>query len=445
MKDTAAVSAPLGNFSRLIDRIPEPFTLSLILTVIAFAAALAVGQKTAGQLAMSWTEGLWSISTFAMQMVLCLSTGFAFAQAPVLEKQLKKLCALPRSYAQSVALVAFVSMVLGVVHWGLGLAGGTLLVRQMKKTSMERGFGGPDGLLGAAGYLPLMIWHGGLSGSAPLLMSSDGHFMMAETGVLDLTTTIGHWSNIVMMAMMIPALTLICYRWARNYQEELTPVLKLREREERGESLFDSPELKLPWLGLSVGLVGLAFTAVWVAKTGFTHMGLDHLNSLFLFLGLTFHARLGSFLGAFKNGVQSSYSVVLLFPFYGALMSLVRDSGLAAMLSHSLAEVATTATLPLYTFFSACLLNIFIPSGGGQWVVQGPIAVAAGKELGLEPGLMVMAVAYGDQLTNMLQPFWALPLLGVTQISSKDLLRFTVPLMFFGGAFMAIGLFLHAI
>ena len=66
-----------------------------------------------------------------------------------------------------------------------------------------------------------------------------------------------------------------------------------------------------------------------------------------------------------------------------------------------------------------------VPSGGGQWAVQGPIVVEAAQALNVPIQKVVMALAYGDQLTNMLQPFWALPLLGITQLKAKDILPYS--------------------
>ena len=126
-------------------------------------------------------------------------------------------------------------------------------------------------------------------------------------------------------------------------------------------------------------------------------------------------------------------------------MALVKESGLALAFVESLTSIASSWSLPLLTFFSAGVLNIFIPSGGGQWAVQGPIAIQAGQNLGLAPELMIMAVAYGDQVTNMLQPFWALPLLGMNQLPARDLLRYTIPLMILGALFMMLTLFLRTL
>jgi short-chain fatty acids transporter len=100
--------------------------------------------------------------------------------------------------------------------------------------------------------------------------------------------------------------------------------------------------------------------------------------------------------------------------------------------SDALIELADASTLPFYTFLSAGLVNFFVPSGGGQWAIQGPIIVEAVQELHGDLSKTIMAMAYGDQLTNMLQPFWALPILGITRIKAHELLPYTFMLFCLG-------------
>jgi short-chain fatty acids transporter len=83
---------------------------------------------------------------------------------------------------------------------------------------------------------------------------------------------------------------------------------------------------------------------------------------------------------------------------------------------------------------------LFVPSGGGQWAIQGLIALQAGFAEGVDAGKMVMSVAYGDQLTNMLQPFWALPLLSITGVEAKDIVGYTAMLMIFALCWVTLGL-----
>ncbi len=79
----------------------------------------------------------------------------------------------------------------------------------------------------------------------------------------------------------------------------------------------------------------------------------------------------------------------------------------------------------MLAFFSAGIVNLLVPSGGGQWAVQGDILLGAGDALGVPPGTTVMAFAYGDAWTNTLQPFWALPLLGIMGLEAKQIVGYT--------------------
>ena len=89
-------------------------------------------------------------------------------------------------------------------------------------------------------------------------------------------------------------------------------------------------------------------------------------------------------------------------------------------------------TYPILTMISGGIVNIFVPSGGGQWAVQGLIVIQSALEMGVPVPKSIMALVYGDQLTNMLQPFWALPLLGITQIKAKHLISYTLIIMLVG-------------
>jgi short-chain fatty acids transporter len=53
-----------------------------------------------------------------------------------------------------------------------------------------------------------------------------------------------------------------------------------------------------------------------------------------------------------------------------------------------------------------------------------------------------MALAYGDQITNMLQPFWALPLLGITKLKAKEILPYSLLTMIIGGSIYIVGILL---
>ena len=126
-------------------------------------------------------------------------------------------------------------------------------------------------------------------------------------------------------------------------------------------------------------------------------------------------------------------------------MGVMRTTGLARDVADGIAAHASAELYGVVTFLSAGLVNLFVPSGGGQWAVQGRVALSAATELGVPVEQAIMAVAYGDQWTNMLQPFWALPLLAITGIRAKDILGYTALFLVVGGLWMAGALWVQAL
>ena len=56
--------------------------------------------------------------------------------------------------------------------------------------------------------------------------------------------------------------------------------------------------------------------------------------------------------------------------------------------------MATVKTLPLFTYWSAGLINFFVPSGGGQWAIQGPIMMKAAHNLGVDPMKVAISLSW---------------------------------------------------
>src|SRR5699024_1595655 len=117
-----------------------------------------------------------------------------------------------------------------------------------------------------------------------------------------------------------------------------------------------------------------------------------------------------------------------------------KSSGLIVVFSDSITSIATEYTLPFFTFLSAGVVNFFVPSGGGQWAIQGPIIIETSQQLGANLEKSILAMAYGDQLTNMLQPFWALPLLGITRLKPQQLLPYSAVVFLVGLLVFGVGL-----
>jgi short-chain fatty acids transporter len=280
-----------------------------------------------------------------------------------------------------------------------------------------------------------MVWHGGLSGSAPLKVAEPGHFLEGKIGVVGLGQTLGSWMNLGITGALVVVIPLTLWwmlprdeaRWA-----SVPEAILARDEAPGGAERWG-------WLGRGAGL-WVVCGVVWAVGSGGMVWGLDAINLGFFGLGLALHRGPGAYMAAVGEGVRGCAGVIAQFPLYFGIVGVLKVSGLAGMMAGWFVAVSSAQTLAVWTFLSAGLLNMLIPSGGGQWAVQGPVMVEAALRLGVEPARVVMALAYGDAWTNMLQPFWALPLLGVMGLEARQILGYTTVVMCVTGPVIVAGL-----
>ncbi len=428
--------------------VPDPFVVAVLLAVVVLVAAMLRGTPPVAALDAFAGTGLWRLLAFAMQMALMLLFGGALATAPPVARALARLAAVPRTPRGLVALVAGTSAALGVLNWSLGLVGGALLARAAGVRARREGFSLHYPILCAAGYVGLSVWHGGLSGSAPLKAASLadqrevlGARLADAVGAVPVEATLlspmNLWitGGLVLLApfafaAMVPAhdpAPAPCPRTAVPAPEPATdpPARGLLDR------LEDAAVLS--------AVLALLFLAGFARRVAAGGLDLDTVILGLWAAALVAHRRPSRFLRACDENVRSCTGVLVQFPIYAGIMGVMAASGLSQALSDVVASVGREAFLPA-VFASAALLNLFVPSGGGQWAVQGPIVLAAGERLAVDPAHAVLAVAYGDQWTNMLQPFWALPLLAITGIRARDLVGLSAVWMLFAGLWILAGL-----
>jgi short-chain fatty acids transporter len=436
------LGSALTRFTRRF--IPDPFVLAVLLTFVSFALAFAyVGPHPARVLA-AWFDGsghgkgFWNLLAFGMQMCLILVTGHALASSPPVRRALDRLADRARTPASAIAIVSAGAMLLALVNWGLGLIAGALLARQVGQRARERGMAVHYPLLAAAGYTGLLVWHGGLSGSAPLkvtlardLTEILGAGTAKAVGVMPLGSTIGSVSNLVGNALL---LVIVPFVLIRMLPRDPTRRSAAPELGALGAGAVDSPDTPAARLERSriltavLCLLGFATWIIIVRRQGLGRLDPNLINFLFLFLGVALHGSLVAYGRAINDAVQGCAGIILQFPFYAGIMGLLTGTGLIAAIAGAMARVGAGA-LPAVSFYSAGLVNLFVPSGGGQWAVQGPILMQAALRTHVSPPRLVMALAYGDQWTNMLQPFWALPLLGITRVAARDIIGYTAVLL----------------
>ena len=464
----------LEAYSRGFQRfLPSPFAIALILTAVAFVSAYAIGSDGFKPVLKAWSTGLWNpdLMRFGFQAMFMLVLGHVLALSKPVSKFLSVVVDLAmRNTRYAAAWVALFALLLGWINWGLGLVAGALLAKSVIDRSHTENAEVNPGLIGAAGYMGLLVWHSGLSGSAPLKVAEPGHLMSLYPNGANWTTPIEEaisisrtvfttWNFAITLAVIIAIVLLFIFLGSTVGSKKVKissndVVFNAQETnpmtEKRGtRSVADALD-KGRFLAWSFGIVCTG-TAIWLAVGSFgshtTSLGFvtpDWINLILLGLAMLAHGSVSNMLNALEKAIGGASGILLQFPIYFGIMGIVTGTGLADVLSGALVSATTPGTLPLAIFGSSGLLNIFVPSGGGQWAVQGPLVIESCHAMGISLEKGIMAMAYGDQWTNMLQPFWALPLLGITGLKARDILPYTLAALLVSGLVFVVSLLLFA-
>jgi len=420
-------------FVRLFERwMPDPFLFCVLLTALTFGLALALTDAGAGALVTHWYDGLWCILPFAMQMILILLTGYTLASSGPIQRGMVWLASKPKTQGGAIVLLTMASALAALLHWGFALVASALLARELGRRVPNCDFG----FLVAGAYSGFVIWGSGLSSSIALVSATQGsqmNFIAQYTGVdsVPLTETLLSPLNLALVLGTLVTLPLLFrLMMPRGEQIRVVDPQILAEPDNEEQNLPDelTPAQRLERSPLALYLLvllGGAFLVRHFWTRGFA-LDLNVVILLFLVLGMALHGRPAAYVRSFNHAARVAGPLALQYPLYGGIMGLMVGSGLAAKISEVCVATSTAATFPFLTFVGASVVNFFVPSGGGQWAVQGPVMIPAAVELGVSPATTAMAVAFGDQLTNMLQPFWALPLLAIARLGIRDIMGYCV-------------------
>lgn len=423
--------------------LPSPFSIAILLTLFTLILTLFISDKSPAILLFDWQEGLWSSSllAFAFQMMLMLVLGHTLALSSFFDKLISWLVKPITTTAKAAAIVTFATIIIAFINWGLGLIFGAILARKLGESFTRKQLPLNYPLIGAAGYVGLMVWHGGLSGSALTKVAESGHLQVISKNAslpeaIYYGDTVFSSMNISAFLLLLVLIPLTFYYLGTRVKSQI-PEIKtafintLENKNLEGAERIDQSQI----FSKTIGILLVAFAAFLALSYEGPSLGFitpNYINFSLLALCLLLHSSFTSFLSAVEDAITGSSGILIQFPLYFGILALMQSGGLIELVSNWFIEVSNTATLPLFTFFSAGLVNIFVPSGGGQWAIQGPIILEAATKLGVPLPKMILALAYGDQLTNMLQPFWALPLLSITGLKAKDILPYTLVLFLLG-------------
>ena len=447
--------------SRVAERaLPDAFIFLVLLTLIVFA--LGIGRGTSPREVLDlWGEGFFSILEFTMQSTLMLVLGFALANTPPVHKALRRFASLPRNETQVIIVTVLVMMAASWISWGFGLIAGGIVAREMGVVHRGKVH---YPLVVASAYAGFLVWHAGYGGSIPQLIATPGHFLEDKIGVIPVGETIFSTTTLAILAGLVVTVPVALVFMRPTAEERVSlPESVLSERNSTPDELRDETaapaygpgaahaqevEPRRPYLAerlelmrivpLILGILGLLYLVSYYAGGGVLNINMVIYS--FLVAGLLLMPSVREYLNQLGGGAKVAAAIIVQFPFYGALMGVMVGTGMAAALANFFVGISSAETLPFWAFISGGIINMFVPSGGGQWAVQGPIMMEAASQLGADNGATAMGVAWGDAWTNMIQPFWALPLLAIAGLGIRAIMGYTAVLLFVSGAVIGLGL-----
>lgn len=479
-----------GSFCARLSKqyIPNPFIFAIILSVVVFLLGVALTDSGPFSMVEHWYEGFWNLLAFSMQMTVILLFGYVLASSPPARRIIGWAARLPNNAGQAIMLITVLAIVFGFISWGLGLIVGAIAAREVCLQAKSRGIHVHYPLAAAAGFSGLIIFNSGFSSSVPLLVNTDGHFLADTIGLIPISETILTPYNLIVFITFLIVIPLVYRAMHPNLSEtEEVPDLpadkenvghsqsgasgevpatnvSLRESAVEEHSLpsdsvaggtatatFQSAteydEAKsfaerlenaapLTWI---VAAAGLSYIVYHFATNGFD-LNLNFVNFMLLILGMIAYKTPAAYVQAIDDGIRSCGQIVLQFPFYAGIMGMMAGSGLVSIFAEWMVAISNEYTFPLMAMISAGIVNLFVPSAGGQWAVQGPIMIEAAEAIGADIGTTIMAFSYGDQLTNGIQPMWMLPLLGLTALKAREILGYTAVMMLVAFVIFGIGI-----
>lgn len=418
--------------------LPDPYIFVTILTALVVGLGVIFTDTSFIEMTVLWGDGFWKIIEFTMQMVIVLAAGHILANSPLFKKVLSGAASKIKTPSMAIIIVTFVSLVACWINWGFGLVIGALFAKEIARHVRKVDYR----LLIASAYSGFVIWHGGLAGSIPLSIATEGHPFQDVMGVIDTNITLFSTYNLFIVLVIL--LTLPFFnRFLMPKDEDIVEIDPSLIKDEEFE--FPKPEKNFASISERsyvitgiVGILGITYIVYYFATRGFK-LDLNIINTIFVVLGIILHGTPQRFLAAAQEAIKTTSGIVFQFPFYAGIMGMMTYSGLGEVMSDWFINISNETTFYLFTFYSAGLVNFFVPSGGGQWTVQAPVMLDAATKMGADYAKTAMAIAWGDAWTNMIQPFWALPALAIAGLKAKDIMGFCLLVLIYTGIIISIG------
>ena len=418
--------------------VPDAWVICLMLTAVAMVLCVFGAGATVEETVLAWGAGVWNLLGLAMQFTIAMVAAHACVASRPVYRLFDWMASLPNPSKpiQALLLAGLFSIFMGYLNWAVCLVSCALftpfILRKNPNVDVR--------VLICASYLGLgTVWHGGLSGSAPLILATPGNPLMdpsSGTAVVDrlypVTETLYNNFNIAFLFVIgTVGLVATCLLHPKENVRTLSP--------EEAEALMPKPPPEDPppstpaekidqfrgWILLALILLAYPLGHSIVTKGFGTSWTINAYNITFLVLALILHGRAPSFLRACRNGVDSAWGIIVQFPFYAGIFGLLQKTDLGAWLGDLFANIANTTTYPWVVYIYSGVMNLFVPSAGSKWMIEAPFLIPAGEQLDVSVVTVLLAYAYGDSTTNLIQPFFAIPILAVTRMRFGDIVGYT--------------------
>ncbi|HIU64279.1 MAG TPA: short-chain fatty acid transporter, partial [Candidatus Avacidaminococcus intestinavium] len=375
-------------------------------------------------------------------------TGYALAKAPIVFNVLKRLAMLPKTNVQAIMLTSLIGSITTYIHWGFGLVAGALIAKEI--AVLNRGKKIHYALLIAAAYSGNLCR--GPSSTIFLAVTDPNNVASKFVGAIPLSETLFSTGNIIMTLILLFSIPIL-YKFMMPPEDQVVELSdeayakaiaekNVIPQKATSEMTF-AERVENSWILQTIVALGLGtYIVINFIKDPTFNLSINMLILIFLVLGMLAHKTPLRYGEAIKDATRTADGMILQFPFYAAIMGMLSDTGMSTAISKWFISISTAETLPLFSFYAAGLINLFIPSGGGLWAIQGPIILEAAKILGADPAAVIVGMGWGDSWTSQMQPFWALPLLAIAGLDVNDIMGYCFFVLILSGAVISTTLLL---
>ncbi|MCT4630985.1 TIGR00366 family protein [Winogradskyella sp.] len=426
---------------------PSAYVFALLLTLLTGILGLTLTDSKPINILEGWYNGFWNLLSFGMQIVLIIITAYCIAQSSPVKKGIDYIAKLIKTPTQVYLIIISLGALLSLVSFGMVVIT-AILAREL--ALRIRGIHYP--FLVACVYFSFNGWVCGLSSSIALLLNTKNNFLIQNdilSNTISTSYSLGANLNLAMIVLFVIISPLII--WAlipKSFTGKELKDLQTSLDDEEGTVKDEALSYKLPfkalsdalnnagWLQVSVALLGIIYIIYHFTSKGFD-LNFNIMIFIFLILGMLLHITPMRYSIAMKRASSNISGVLFQYPFYAGIMGIMMASGLGEKISSALVSIATPDSYAFIAYLTGGVINFAIPSAGGEFAVIGPSIINMVQELGsslspTEVSAMIarasMSVAYGESLSNLLQPFFLLiifPVMGKgIKIQARDVVGY---------------------